>query len=100
MIVDEKKKFGLYNLAQIRKNKRVIESDHNGLILELDIQFGYKKPERQEVFNFKNSEGQEIFKRGTEINKELVKCFENNLSLEVQSKKWFKAFNSILQKSF
>ena len=100
MIVDEKKEFGIYNLAQIRKNKRVIESDHNGLILEINIQFSYKKTERQEMFNLKNREGQKNFRIETETNKDLVKCFGNGLSLEMQSKKWLKAFNSVLQKCF
>jgi hypothetical protein len=55
------------NFAQFKKNRRVIESDHNGLILELDIQFSYKKLERKEMFNLKNKECQEAFKMETEI---------------------------------
>ena len=35
MIVDENKNFGLIILAQIKKNKHWIESDHNALVLEL-----------------------------------------------------------------
>ena len=34
MIVDEQRNFSLGNYAQIHKNKRIIESDHNGLILD------------------------------------------------------------------
>ena len=40
MIVDEKREFTLGNYAQINKNNRVIETDHNGLIL--DFGFGIK----------------------------------------------------------
>ena len=43
---------------------------------------------------------QEAFKEETEVNEELVNCFENELPLEVQSKKWLKTFNSILHKCF
>ena len=78
----------------------MIESDHNGLILELSLQFSHKKHEREEMFNLKNRECQEHFKNETNINKELLECFENNWPLEVQSKKWLKTFNSILHKCF
>ena len=100
MIVDEEKEYALNNFAQTKKNRRVIESDHNGLILELSLQYQFKKPERRELFNFKSKEAQEAFKNETEINEELLNCFENDLSLEVQSKRWLKTFNSILQKCF
>ena len=43
MIVDEKREFPLSNFSQIKKNKRVTETDHNGLILELEITFSAKK---------------------------------------------------------
>ena len=66
----------------------------------MSLQYSYKKPERRELFNFKSKEGQEIFKNETEINEELLNCFENDLPLEVQSKRWLKSFNSILHKCF
>ena len=34
----------------------------------------------------------------TNSNKELIECFENELSLEKQSKNWFKSLNTILHK--
>ena len=77
MIIDEEKEHCLSNLAQIKKNKRVVESDHNALILEMNIEFSNRKPERQQMFNFKNKVCQEVFKKETEKNPELQKCFEN-----------------------
>ena len=62
MVVDENRDFILSNFDQAKKNKRIIESDHNGLILEIDIQFSHKKPERLEMFNLKNIECQKAFK--------------------------------------
>ena len=100
MIIDEKREFCVSNFAQFKKNRRVIESDHNGLILELDIQFSYKKLERKEMFNLKNKECQEAFKVETEINQDLLKCFSNELPFQVESKQWLKTFNSILYKCF
>ena len=39
MTIDEDRIYSLSNFAQYKKNKRVIQTDHNGEILELDIQF-------------------------------------------------------------
>ena len=55
---------------------------------------------RQELFNFKNKVCQEAFKKETEDNEELLNCFQNELPLEKQSKKWLKTFNTILHKCF
>ena len=71
MIVEEKREYCLSNFAQMKKNKRVIESDHNGLILE--------KPECQEMFNLRNKQCQEAFRKETEINADLLNCFETEL---------------------
>ena len=94
------REFCLSNLAQIRQNKRIIESDHNPLILDLDIQFSKRKPERVEMFNLRNTVCQEAFKQETENNAALLEVFETELPFEIQSKKWFKEFNNILHKCF
>ena len=69
------------------------------MILEIAIEFSKEKPERQEMFKLKNKECHEVFKKETEINAYMLKCFENDLPIEIQSKKWLKTFNSILEKS-
>ena len=62
MIVDENKNFGLINLAQIKKNKHWIESDHNALVLELALNAGKEKAERKEILNFRNRVSQDTFR--------------------------------------
>ena len=64
------------------------------------MEFSAQKPERKEFFNFRNKVCQEAFKRETETNMQLLECFENELSLEMQSKVWLKTFNSIIYKCF
>ena len=54
MIVDEERNYPLSNFAQIKKNGKVIETDHNGLILELNMQVNQQKPDRVELFNMRN----------------------------------------------
>ena len=46
MTVDEKREFPLSNFSQMKQNKRVTETDHNGLIFELEMTFSDRKPER------------------------------------------------------
>ena len=100
MVIDEGREFCLSNFAQINKNKRVIETDHNGEILELNIEYGKKKPEREEMFNLRNKACQEAFKNETESNPKLIEVFENEMPIEKQSKMWFKNLKSSLYKSF
>ena len=98
MVIDEEKKYVLSNLAQINKNERIIETDHNSEILELE--FRNRKPEREEILNLRNKAFQEVFKDETEHNLELLEVFEKDVSLEIQSRNDFKVVNNILHKSF
>ena len=101
MEVDETKKYNLLNLAQCKKNSRITETDHNGLLLDMDLNVEKKKPERVEVFDFKNKACQEAFLEETDKNQELVDCFEGDEQpLVSQAAKWKKSFDNILHKCF
>ena len=66
----------------------------------MNISFLEIKPERIEMYNFKNSEDQEKFFQLTETKKELSKCFQNNNKMEDQSNEWFNNLNKYFQQSF
>ena len=100
MKIDEDKEFNLLNLAQMKKNKRIIETDHNGLVLEMEMDIGKTKPVREQIFNLRNKTCQEAFYEETEKNQELLNCFTNQLPFDVQSMKWKKEINNILHKCF
>ena len=100
MIIDEERNFCLTNLAQIKKNKRFIESDHNSAIIEFNIKIEGKAKRREELFNFRNKTCQKAFKEATEQNKELLECFDDDMPFENQSKKWKKVLNSLIFKCF
>ena len=68
MKIDEDKEFNLLNLAQLKKNKRIIETDHNGLLLEMELGVGKCTPTREEIFNLKNKTCLEAFFEKTEKN--------------------------------
>ena len=72
MIIDEDNE---YPLTRYMKDGRK-HSDHNTLIMYMNISFLEIKPERIEMYNFKNSEDQEKFFQLTETKKELSKYFQ------------------------
>ena len=87
MKIDENKQFSLVNIAQQKKNKRLIETDHNALILDILLNKNIIKPKREEIFNLKNKVCQEAFREETEKNKDLLECFKSKLPLQKQFKK-------------
>ena len=100
MLIDEEREFTLSNFSQLKQNMRVIESDHNPLILDLSIDFSRRKPARIEMFNLKNKYCQETFKQETDTNSDLIEVFNTKLPFDIQCNQWFKTFNSILHKCF
>ena len=98
MTIDTNKEFGLTNYAQMKKNKRAIQSDHCPMTLELNIKYSKIKPQRSEHFNFRNRECQRTFKVMTGETNELTKCFENNLSPIMQINMWEKKLFQIIFK--
>ena len=100
MKIDEDKELTLINLAQINKNRKLIETDHNAMVLEMDLNVENVKSKREEIFNMKNKACQETFFLETETNKELLNSFKNNLPFRIQLLKWKKSFKNILHKCF
>ena len=96
MVIDEDK---LFPLSRYDKGIRK-DSDHNTLILWLNICYQMKKPERIELFNFKNEECQEKFFNKTELSTSLQECFQNRNSLEIQTNDWFKTLKSYFHQCF
>ena len=99
MLIDEERKYCLSNIAQIRKNGRIIETDHHSMIADFDLNVEVKKPVREEIFNLRNTKCQEVFKNETDDNQELIDCFENDLPLQIQSTRWLKKLNGLICKT-
>ena len=54
IVIDDDKKYCLSNFAQLKKNKRVVDTDHNLMIADLDISVPKRKADRTEILNLKN----------------------------------------------
>ena len=100
MLVDENKVFSLINLAQVKKNKSFVQTDHNALILEMEIKEEKQKQRREEIFNFRSKIGQEEFRKETDENEDLLNVFKNSQPIQIQIQSWKKTFDNILRKCF
>ena len=81
MEIDESKKYVLTNYEQARKGGKVSDTDHATKILDVDMEILVEKPERREIFNFKDRESQKKFKIDTKNMNEFTSCFTNDLPL-------------------
>ena len=75
-------------------------SDHNTLIMDMNIPMCITKKLRPENFNFRNIECQKLFHEATNQSIKLTECFNSNKSLPDQCNKWFKELNSLFHQSF
>ena len=88
MVIDEDRRHILTNYKNARKGGKATDSDHFTEYMDVNLQLVSEKPERKEIFNFKDKKSQAIFKDITSKTDEFSKCFENDLPLEVQVKNW------------
>ena len=100
MKIDEKREKTLSNFGAMKAVGRVIETDHNPLYLEVSLKFSPVKPERVELFNFKNIEAQKEFKTLTTNTNQFTNCFMDDSSFEKQAAKWRKTLTSFFHKAF
>ena len=100
MVIDEDKKYILTNYKNAKNGGKAIETDHFTQYMDIKLQYISEKPQRREIFNFKNKKSQEKFRAITSNTKQFSDCFKNNLSFENQINKWRQVLNSQCQKAF
>ena len=100
MVIDEEKKFVLNNYEQVRKGGIAVDSDHHIQIMDLELEIKSEKPERIEIFNFKNEEGQQKFNQLTSETSAFSDCFKNDAPLSTQIKNWHELLKSVCSDSF
>ena len=104
MLIDEERKYALIKYSGRTGNKSIKESDHNTLILEININWKTEinePEERLEIFNFKNVENFNRFIKLSSENDDLKSLFnDENEDVEKSSQKWLKTVNKIISASF
>ena len=100
MVVDEEKQYVLTNYNKVKGETVAKDSDHNTLVLYMNISYATVKPKRVQMFQLKDPEGQEIFQTMTSTSDKLSNCFINNKPFKSQASKWMKNLKSCVQLSF
>ena len=88
MVVDEAKDFILTNYKQGRRSGKAVDTDHNTQYMDVDIEIEVNKPERVEIYDFKDNVAQMKFKQLTTETQEFTRCFENSLPVSKQVDLW------------
>jgi hypothetical protein len=100
MVIDEKKDHILTNYTQAQKGCKAVESDHFTEYLDINLQLISEKPDRNEIFNFKDPESQLKFKYITTNTNKFSNCFDNDDPLQKQIENWRGALKSSCYESF
>ena len=100
MKIDDDKNHTLTNYKPAIKGKRATYTDHFTEILDVQLEVLPDKPQRREIFNFKDKQAQSIFKENTSKTKEFSKCFMNSKPLNQQINDWRNVLNDYCKMSF
>ena len=100
MIIDEEKRYILTNYQNVKKGGEAVDSDHFTQYLDIDLQFESEKPQRVEIYNFKEREAQIKFRKLTSETDEFSKCFTDETPLLQQVNNWRGILEKYFKKSF
>ena len=88
MVIDENKNHILTNFKAAKKVGKAIESDHYTEYMDLNIEINKERPERQEMFNFKDKNSQKLFKTNTSETNQFTECLKEEGPIMEKIKKW------------
>ena len=101
MMIDDNRNYVLTKFSKQKGIQKRIESDHNPIVVNFNLNYNVKKPElRKEIFNFKCKEGQKKFFTITSFSNKFISCFNPNLTSEQNTNKYFKTLDDVLHQCF
>ena len=100
LVIDEDKVHSLVRYSHKTKTKQPIVSDHNSLILKLDLFVKNSPTPRASHFKFKDSSSMKSFNMTTSNTNKFTKSFSSNETFEKQVKKWMSVLKSNVHKIF
>ena len=100
MVIDERKKYILTNYQLANSGGKSKDSDHFTEFIDLDIKLISEKPERVDIFNFKDEQSLKNFRKSTTETEEFTECFKDDTPLPLQVERWRKVLNSHCNQSF
>ena len=78
MVIDDHKNHILTNYQSVKKLGKATDTDHFTEYMDINLEFISEKPERVELFNFKDKDSQVVFKKITTETDEFTKCFSDS----------------------
>ena len=100
MVIDEKKIYSLANYSSKSNGKKVIHSDHNSLIVYLNLQTKRERDEEKIIFNYQDQRSMLSFHQITSNTSAFSDCFKGIESFDMKVLKWSKKLKSSIYKSF
>ena len=100
MVIDNSKQHILTNYKKAADMGKAVDSDHYTEYMDLNLEVTKEKPERQELFNFKDVEAQQKFKLLTSETTEFTECFAGQIPLKMKVEKWRQILQKYCKKSF
>ena len=97
LLVDEQK---IFPLANFSSKKKIKYSDHNSLLMEMNIKHEHFKNPRRLIYNFKSQDNMKIYKQKTTKSGFFTNIFKSNLSFNKQIKSWLQNLNMVIGNSF
>ena len=76
MIIDNNRQYTLTNYKGAKHGKKAVDSDHMMLCITINLNITPQKPQRLQLFDFKNKNGQVLFKKLTSETKQFTNCFK------------------------
>ena len=97
LLIDEKK---IYSLTNYSCKTKTVYSDHNSLVMNVNLEYQKQKQERKIVFNFRNLNSLRKFKTSTTNTNKFTTCFNEIEPFSKQVKQWSNLFNGTIRKCF
>ena len=100
MVIDSSRQHILTNCKKGNDTGKAVDSDHFSEYMDLNLEVVKDKPERLELFNFKEKESQEKFRVLTSETSKFTECFSGKIPLEKEIDNWRKVLKSFCHQSF
>ena len=100
MVIDDSKNYILSNYKIAKQTGKAVDSDHFTQYLDLNLKIGKERPERKEMFNFKDKNCQEAFKINTSETEDFTDCFNGEAPLNEKINNWKRVLMSHCSKAF
>ena len=100
MQVFEQRENVLHRVIRNKNGDKKVESDHNNILTELNVDIPPPKLKRKEFYNLKNKNGQKIFKNITSNTRMLSSVFNSNEPLEILTNRFLKKLDGCIAKPF